>query len=65
MEILKNWTEEQKAAYKRAQVAGYFSELAKLKGDKGSLRKPLSDKEKARRKVKQQMVKQSRKANRA
>lgn len=59
-----NRTEQQKKDFFIAQQAGAFKQIAQSKGGTGELRKPLSTKEKARRKSHTQMVKASKKANR-
>lgn len=57
-------TAEQKKAFFIAQQSGAIRDIALAKGGTGEQRKPLSAKEKSRRRKRRKMVKLSRKANR-
>jgi hypothetical protein len=62
--LLNKQTPEQKKALFIAYQSGVFREIANSKGATGYKRKPLSENEKNKRKVKRKLVKLSRKTNR-
>jgi hypothetical protein len=62
--IKSNQTEEQKRNLFLSNQAESFRTIAAMRGDKGSQRKPLTAKERDKRKVRQRMAKFSRKKNR-
>jgi hypothetical protein len=62
--IKSNQTEEQKRNLFLSNQTEKFRSIAAMRGDKGSQRKPLTTKERNKRRVKQKMAKASRKKNR-
>jgi hypothetical protein len=64
MKINMDWAKEKQQALGKAFERGFFVDLASRKGGTGEYRRPLTAKERARKKKRRQMAKASRKRNR-
>lgn len=62
--MIPKWDEVKQKAFAKASAMGFFSDVAAAKGGTGELRRPLTAKERDKRKKRMQMAKASRRANR-